>query len=1157
MAKNNFFNFESVSANYKKLYDEIGAGNSCSVFGVQNSMQVAITSNLNKKLLYVVADGVSLLSATEQFELMGLKTLKFSAISDYFLYKHAQSSEAYNERILTLNSILSGNFDVVVAEIGAIFEFLPSIAKFKQNTIKLLPGQNIKIAELEAKLMQAGYKLEELIDGEGQFARRGEIVDVFPLGAKTPFRIDFFDTEIETIKVFDIESQKGTKEVKSLNICPCTCVFINENEVSTIASNLQKIKNNDVASETLTIFDNNIDEIILRLENGDRRNGLSVLAPYILDFRASIFDYFNATKQDFVVVINEAKRVFDSLTSFKIENGERLDSLRKERCLIAGKNKVSFTDKEVLKYFENSVCLAFLKITNSNKFFSSKAVFNFKTMPSSRYVHNLKEFSFDVNKFLASGYKLYIFSGDANGAQICKNILSSHGISLEVRSQSGFMGESSILPVGYESGFILPEEKIAVIGTYDVFPKKRKTNTLLVKKENVFNIPKMGDYVVHHFHGIGICEGVTRLSGMFGTQDYVVVRYRDGDKLYVPTTQMDLLDKYTGSGEPKRLSKIGGQDFEAIKNKVKSSVKKLAFSLTELYAKRQKVKGFTFSEDTPLQIEFEKTFPYVETEDQLVTIDEVKNDMQSSKVMDRLVCGDVGFGKTEIALRAAFKAISDGKQVAFIAPTTILSEQHFNTAKARMNFFGVDIEVLNRFKTKKQISSILSGIMSGRVDMVCGTHRILSDDVKFKNLGLIILDEEQKFGVEDKEKLKHKYPNVDVLTLSATPIPRTLNMSLSGIRDISIIATPPSERLPIQTYVMEFSEPLVRDAILREIGRDGQVFILFNSVEKIYGFADRIKKLVPEASVAVAHGQMGARELENIVYDFYHKKYDILICTTIIENGIDIENANTLIVCDADKLGLSQLYQIRGRVGRGAKMAYAYFTYQKDKILSEEAFKRLDAMSEFCEFGSGFKLAMRDLEIRGGGNILGAEQSGHMQKVGYDMFMRLLSDAIKELKGEKVKEEKEVQVKISINAFVPESYVATSEERMVVYKRISSVDSLEKAEILKNELKQNYGAIPVEVQNLIDIALVRKLAEKIGASQVISQGKSVFIVFDEKESLLSNQNIVEMVYKFRMQCAIDNNTKPSIRFDKMDGVADNFEAVKHFLLKASEFDAQK
>ncbi|MBE5755277.1 MAG: transcription-repair coupling factor [Clostridiales bacterium] len=1150
--------FENLSPNFGQMIKEIRAGNSCSIFGIQNSMRPAICAGLKQKFVFVVADGMTGANAVSCFEMMGLKTVYFPAVQDSFLFKRAQSNEFYVERTLALFRILNRDFDVVVVPASALYSFLPSVEDFKKNTLKLSVNQNITIETLERLLVQAGYKREEMISEAGQFSRRGEIVDVFPLGEKNPFRIDFFDTVIETIKIFDVAQQKGTKPVDEIKICPFSDLFLTDEEIDHLKHQVTKLKKPaaENGSEE-SIFNNAIDDIISRLELKDRSYSMDSLAPYLDDFRSSIFDYLNAGTKNYFVVIDECKQVYDAMESFSKETSERVKNLRTSGTLIAGNNECFFQTKDILSNFENNVCLAFLKITNSNRFFKSKAVFNFKTQPVHRYTHNLKDLVLDVRNYLVSGSRVFIFAGEKEQADSISRLLASHDIELEKNNNvviSG--GKSAILEKGYNSGFVLPEEKVVVLGTYDLFAKKRQDGKLSATKSNVFSVPKVGDYVVHQVHGIGVCEGVTQLTGNLGTKDYVVIRYRDNDKLYIPTTQMDMLEKFTGADVPKKLSKIGGQDFSAVKAKVKESVKKLAFNLIELYAKRESIKGFAFSEDNDLQREFENSFPYTETEDQLISIEEIKQDMEKPKVMDRLVCGDVGFGKTEVALRAMFKAIMDGKQVAFIAPTTILSEQHYNTARARMYNFGINIEVLNRFKTKSQTDKILAGVATGEVDLLCGTHRILSDDVCFKSLGLIVLDEEQKFGVEDKEKLKVKYPNADVLTLSATPIPRTLNMSLTGIRDISIISTPPSERLAIQTYVAEYSETMVKDAINRELARDGQVFILFNSVEKIYTYAEKVRRLVPDARILVAHGQMGAKEMERVIYDFYHRQGDILICTTIIENGVDIENANTLIVCDADKLGLSQLYQIRGRVGRGSRLAYAYFTYEGGKVLGDEAYKRLDAMSEFCEFGSGFKLAMRDLEIRGGGNVLGAEQSGHLQKVGFDMYSKLLSEAVKELRGEKVEKLNDVLVKIAIDAYIPEEYIATSEERMIAYKRISSLMGLEECEKLKVELVSNYGPIPNAVLSLMEIALVRKMAQAFGAVEISSIGAEVSIIFDDKEKITESEILGEAIYKFRMNCKLDMSSRPMITFSGARLCRENFEEMKKFLLIAMKIKAK-
>ena len=1149
------FDFENLGSDFKKLFEQVQMKNSCSIFGVQNSMRPAISSSFNKKILYITADILSAKSVAEQFEIMGYNTLVFEPVYDSFLYRHAQSNEPFVARSKMLFEVLKKSAEVVVAPIQSLFSFLPSVKDFKSHVLKIKTGDVIEPERLQKLLVEAGYKREELLADAGQFSRRGEVFDIFPINSSEPYRIDFFDTEIESIKVFDIQTQRGTKEVKQIEICPYSDLFLSNEELEDLVPKLEKLKQNseNLDASLATIFDSEVNEIISRLERGDRSYTLSVLSSFLEDFRSNIFDFIHASGEEYLTVIDECKRVFDALSSYAKDNSERVQELRKTNALLAGNLPVMFNEKQVLSNFENEICIAFLKITNSNKFFKSKAVFNFRTNAVSRYTNNLRELSADIRAYANKKFKILIFAESEDRASELEKLLSSRDIKLEIKgSESLSSKNSAIVSKGYHSGFILPDEKIIVFGTYDIFPKKRQVNKLKLSRENVFSVPKVGDYVVHHYHGIGICEGVTELTGSFGTQDYVVIRYAGDDKLYVPTSHMDMLDRFSGAEKPKKLSKIGGQDFSAVKNKVKESIKKLAFNLVELYAKREKIKGFAFMEDNELQREFERAFPYVETEDQLTSIEEIKKDMESPKVMDRLLCGDVGFGKTEVALRAIFKAVISGKQVAFIAPTTILSEQHYNTARARMFNFGVNIEVLNRFKTKSQTEKIIADIASGKVDLVCGTHRILSDDVEFKDLGLIVLDEEQKFGVEDKEKLKNKYPSVDVLTLSATPIPRTLSMSLSGIRDISIISTPPSERLPIQTYVSEYSDTLVKDAINRELSRNGQVFILFNSVEKIYAFAEQVRKLVPEATIAVAHGQMNSKTLEQIIYDFYHQNSNVLICTTIIENGIDIENANTLIVYDSDKLGLSSLYQIRGRVGRGSRVAYAYLTYRSGKILTEEAYKRLDAISEFCEFGSGFKLAMRDLEIRGSGNILGAEQSGHLQKIGYDMYSRLLSDAIKELRGEKVEELRDVLVKVSINAFVPDTYISTSEDRMVAYKRISSVSSLEDVAKLQTELIESYGKIPEATENLIMVSLVRQLAKKLKAVEITSIGSEVDLIFEKATDITSSQVLAEAIYANRFNCSIDMSLKPVIKFNKEQTCMKNFIMLKKFLVAATK-----
>ena len=598
-------------------------------------------------------------------------------------------------------------------------------------------------------------------------------------------------------------------------------------------------------------------------------------------------------------------------------------------------------------------------------------------------------------------------------------------------------------------------------------------------------MPKVGDYVVHETHGIGRCIALQKLNLNGTEKDYFVLEYLGGDKLYLPNEQADLISAYMGGDAQPRLHKIGGEQFAKIKQKVKEGVSKLAVDLLDLYAKREKIKGFVYSQDNYLYQEFENAFKHTETNDQLLAINDIKNDMHSTKIMDRLICGDVGYGKTEVAMRAIYKAVLDGKQVAFLCPTTILAEQHYQTAKERFNGFMVNVAVLNRFKTKSQQEQILKEVKEGKVDLLIGTHRLLSSDVVFKDLSLLVLDEEQRFGVGDKEKIKDLKKNIDVLTLSATPIPRTLNMALTGIRDISIIETAPRERIAVKTFVSEESDTLILNACKRELARGGQVLYVYNRVEHIYEQAERLKELLPNARIGVAHGQMPEKLLEQTIMSLYNKEFDILVATTLIESGIDLPLANTLIVIDSDRLGLGEMYQLRGRIGRSDRVAYAYFTYNPSKMLTADAYKRLDAILEYTELGSGFKIAMRDLEIRGAGNILGKEQHGHLEKVGYDMYCKLLESAIKELKGEKVKEIKPVKIDVAISALLPETYVEAEEDRVKLYSNISQIQTEDEYQSAISLLNETYGNMPNEAQNLLKIAYLKNLCVKLGVRRVL------------------------------------------------------------------------
>ncbi len=1138
----NFFDLRRVCPSVDDFFNKLEKEKTSSVFGAVTPLKVVFCASAKEKILYITSDFSTATKCFEMFSnIFGDRAGLLRPTADNFIYARAKSSEVSIANSVVLSKLALGELDVIVAPISAVLNFYPNPQKLKENIVKIDKKLVIEPSNLAKKLTLAGYKREDLVSEAGQFSLRGDILDIYPIGANIAYRVDFFDRDIESISELDGQSMKKGKEVEKIVVYPCKNVFLEENEGAALIKTLEKMQEREFSTGAIKEdFTKIVNELVLKLDGGATLFDLDYLMPLVKN-KSTIFDYAN-----FVCAIDECKMVFDALSSHISDYKSRIKDLEKTGILLSKTG--NFVDEStVIEKISSYKAIAFQKLSNANKFFQPKVVFEIKSNPVSRYTHSIKDLAKDLKAYDYNGYRNMLFAGSGASAREIKRQLNDYGVEYDIGGEKMSEISDAILPLEFASGFILVNEKIAVFGTYDFLPRKAATNKLHASRQNVFSVPKVGDYVVHSFHGIGICEGVQKLSGNFGTKDYVVVRYRDDDRLYVPIDQMDMLDRFSGAEAPKRLSKIGGEEFAKVKDKVKTSVKKLAFDLLSLYAEREKKKGFVYSKDNELQIEFENAFAYTETEDQLISISEIKKDMEEGKVMERLLCGDVGFGKTEVALRVAFKAILDNKQVAFLAPTTILSEQHFNTAQARMKEFGVRVAVLNRFRTAKEVKNILSDLKNGQIDLLVGTHRLLSGDVVFKDLGLIILDEEQKFGVEDKERMKLVYPNVDVLTLSATPIPRTLHMSLSGIRDVSVISTPPSERLPIATYVTELSDELIRDAINKELSRAGQVFILYNSVEKIYGFAERVKKIVPSARIIVGHGQMKGKELEDVVYKFYHGEADVLVCTTIIENGIDIENANTLIVCDSDKFGLSQLYQLRGRVGRGNKMAYAYFTYDGGKVLTEEAYKRLDAISEFTEFGSGFKLAMRDLEIRGSGNVLGAEQHGHLEKVGYELYSKLLSEAVSELRGGKVEEETDVLVKIAIDAFIPDNFITKSEDRMVAYKTIASIKDLESKNKVISNLQDAFGRVPKETMNLIEIAYLKSRAKKIHAKEIVSTVDKLEIIFEKKDDIVGNEMIGDLIYKYRAKCSLDFSKEPKICFNVGANATENLKVLNDFL----------
>lgn len=1148
-----FLDFYKLGGDYASLIDSIQNNKKCSICGMGQSEKAISSLNATGKVLYIASDFSIAKNSYQLFNcLLPNSTCLLPPAQDNLTYKSVQSAENNIDRIRTIFSLCTNKCDVVCTSAEALFCYLPNINEFKKHIHIIKKGENVDYSEFRTSLVEMGYTEEALVSEPGQFSIRGDIIDVFPINTKIPYRIELFDIEVVSIKQFDIESQNTIKEVKYCEICPYTDLFIDNEQISEISKNLEKLKKNTFESrEAEERFNSIATEIVERLNLKDRAFALDYIFPLMTDSLSTIFDYIN---DDFVVVIDESKMVYDALLKVESEYIERKNDLAKSGEVLNCKELGILNLECLLQKLRGTNLVVHQKITNANRFFSPEKVFNFRTSAVSKYVGNTTELINDINSWILDDYNIFLCAGDERGARALARTLKANKIDFEIdRYPTIDKTASAILPFDFPSGFCLPDRKLVVLGTNELLAKKQKNEHISVNRKDVFSVPKIGDYVVHAIHGIGICEGITKLSGKLGTKDYIVVGYRDGDKLYVPIDQMDLLDRFSGGETPSRLSKIGGTEFGAVKERVRKNIKKMAFDLLQLYAERESRKGFAFVKDDEMQLDFEDSFPYAETEDQLKAIEEVKKDMESNKVMDRLVCGDVGFGKTEVALRAIFKAVLSGKQVAFLAPTTILSEQHYNTCMSRFDGFGINVAVLNRFKSTKEINEILRKLESGEINVVCGTHRLLSKDVKYYNLGLLVLDEEQKFGVEDKEKLKLKKSNVDVLTLSATPIPRTLHMSLSGIRDVSIIATPPKERQPIQTFVCEYSDTLIKDAINKELKRGGQAFIVYNRVETIYQFAQKIKTLIPNAKIVVGHGQLSSHELEDVIYKFYNQEADILIATTIIENGVDMSNANTLVVMNSDMFGLSQLYQIRGRVGRGNRQGYAYFTYNGKKSLSDDGYKRLSAISEFTEFGSGFKIAMRDLEIRGGGNVLGAEQHGHVQKIGYELYCKMLNEAISELKGNAIVEDKDVLIKIGVDAFIPESYIESTSNRMTIYKNISRIESLEERDKLVREVEDVFGKMPKCAENLFDIAYIKALAKRIGVVEIYCTDVEIKLVFDAKDNKVMSKPMSLALNKYSAVCVLNFSKVPTITF-KYTGndSAGNFNLLKDFLIISSE-----
>lgn len=1029
------------------------------ISGCVNTQKIHLLSGIGSGCGYklvVFSNEEKAKKAYEEYLLFGEETYLYPARDLLFYYADIKGKTLTNRRMEVLRAIAEKKKEEPVTVITTMDAFLDGIIspdEIQKNRIHITGEDTVDLTKLEQDLTALGYERESQIEAPGQFAVRGGIIDVFPLAEEMPVRIELWGDEIDSIRMFDAKSQRSIENISEITIYPAS-------------------------------------------ENCFGNNGL-----------VSFLKYF--PENETLLFYDEPHRLQETAETVEAEYTESLKNRADAGMKEEGEEELRvFQTKDIISEMNRYSGIGLTTLESKCGLFKVRSVYTVQAKGVNPYNNSFELLTRDLKRLKRNGYRVVLLSGSRTRAKRLAEDLRDYDLSSfysEDMQREVKPGEI-MAAYGYASeGYEYPMLKFVVISESDIFgrkKKKKKRKKYEGQRIQDFAELKPGDYVVHENHGIGVYKGIEKIEVEKIVKDYMKIVYAEGGVLYIPVAQMDLIQKYAGADAKKpRLNKLGTIQWGKTKSQVKKAVQIVAKDLVELYAVRQQSEGFVYGPDTVWQKEFEKMFPFEETDDQLQAIEDTKHDMESKKIMDRLICGDVGYGKTEIAIRAAFKAVQEGKQVVCLVPTTILAQQHYNTFVQRLKEFPVRIDLLCRFRSAAEQKKTIEDTKKGFVDILVGTHRVLSKDVVFKDLGLLIIDEEQRFGVTHKEKIKKLKENIDVLTLTATPIPRTLHMSLIGIRDMSVLEEAPNERMPIQTYVMEYNDEMVREAITRELARDGQVYYVYNRVNDIADVAGRIQSLVPDANVAFAHGQMKERELEDIMYDFINGDIDVLVSTTIIETGLDIPNANTMIIQDADRFGLSQLYQLRGRVGRSNRMAYAFLLYQRDKLLKEVAEKRLSAIREFTDLGSGIKIAMRDLEIRGAGNLLGEAQSGHMEAVGYDLYCKMLNEAVRQLKGGPEAETFTTLIDLNVDAYIPEYYIKNEYQKLDIYKRIAAIESEEELEDMTEELIDRFGDIPKKVQQLLVIASLKSLAHSVYVTAIEQKGEEIRFTMYEKAKI--------------------------------------------------------
>lgn len=1110
------------------------------VTGCMDSQKVHLMAGLGETYLYKVILAENEIKAKELYEdykLYDRRVYFYPAKDAIFYNADVRGNAIVRQRLKVFRGLIEKQPMCIITTMGGGMDKLLPLKRWAEHVLTISEAGIIDIDRLKKQLVHMGYEHVGQVDGSGQFAIRGGIIDIYPLTEENPYRIELWDDEVDTIRAFDVESQRSIENVSSLKVYPASEVILSEEEMAQGIKKLKKelktqteVLRSEFKTEEAHRLEQTVSEFIENLTIYGANAGLESVMDVFFKETESLFDYFPV--EDTLFFVDEPSHVEEHANAVDFEFRESMSHRLEKGYLLPSQTDVIYPYEELVAKLTGKKTILLSMLDYKAKHWNVKEKADMMVTSVAPYHHNFELLVNDLTNWKKKGYRVVLFSGSVSRAKRLSEDLKQYELSAffhESGERELEPGTIMVTTGNLHKGFTYPLLQVAFVSESDIFGEKkakRKKKKTQYDGKSIQNFTELnvGDYVIHENHGIGIYKGIEKITVDKTVKDYVKIEYADGGNLYVLATGLEVLQKYSsGDGKKPKMNKLNSAEWKKTKSKVHSSVRRVAKELVALYAKRQEKIGYHFDTDSLWQREFEEMFPYEETEDQISAIEATKRDMESTKIMDRLICGDVGFGKTEIAIRAAFKAVDNGKQVAFLVPTTILAQQHYNTFIQRMKEFPIKIGMLSRFRTPAQQKKDLEALKKGQLDIVIGTHRLLSKDVKYHNLGLLIVDEEQRFGVTHKEKIKMLKENVDVLTLSATPIPRTLHMSLIGIRDMSVLEEPPVDRMPIQTFIVEQNDEIVREAINRELARNGQVFYVYNRVKDIQEVTAHIAELVPHATVACAHGQMSSRELEKIMYQFIQGELDVLVSTTIVETGLDISNVNTMLVHDADQLGLSQLYQLRGRVGRSNRTAYAFLMYRRNKVLKEVAEKRLQAMREFTELGSGFKIAMTDLEIRGAGSLLGEQQHGHMEAIGYDLYCKMLTEAVKEFKGEEVEASFETMVDVNVDAYIPVTYIRSEYQKLEMYKRIAGIENKDEWMDMQEELVDRFGDMPKAVQNLLNIVLLKSMAHQVYVEQVKQkkQKELEFTMFAQAKIKVEKISLLLEKYKGRLQFSVN------------------------------------